>query len=1206
MANPYDALDTEELDTINPYDELDEDEGTSTEAKEIDTRKLEDQRNSGQSDDAILDNIINQAGPNLSMDGKPFSLTSMMENGTQSKDIMDFIVSGNVVNTNINNPLKVANAVVGTASTNILGLPVDLLNMATSATEALFRGTANTIAGINAPEGVSDPLSENYNPDYYLSTDKRDFLLSSPTPFGGSQSIRDGLNYVYDKVGIDNLVDSKYEIPPEYRALYEGSRVVTENAIPAISALKLAKLGFGLNNPFMSSIKDSPKKFAKTEAAATGTAASLVSGAELAGLNENPWVTMGLEFTGAIVGGNASSIKNGLANSTKKVAGGLTDSFATLFSDTASQKVVINKFLIAADTKRKDILKQIDAAKIAGNDERVAELTDLAELYTPERLLQNLKDSVPVKTDAQGIKIGEDGYDESTGAFAPLDKVTTTLPLGELTGNPFFIGMQNKMLDGSSSLSGDVQNKVNAALVGILDISERLARGGNTQAAATMRSSYFQELLNTKLAATKADIDARINELGPDVSQAEASTIAQQTLFDAKDNIRKMETYLWEQIDGSIPLSGNGLAKVIKKLEANRLIDGMTLAGGGQLDDVITNIYNKVNNPSATVSVDELRKFKSVMQSAAREARGADKLFQAGIFDELVTGVIDELGTIPNPAEKVKFDTANRFSLELNKRFTRYFNQDALSTKGTGGTTMRPEQVLEGALTGTELNRYLNLTELRKGAEYADEAGVQLNNYKAQVDAENINAPDDVEVNAVGEGDVNLPSSAVDDLEATSGNIPTDEDIIPEVQVTGTGEGYYGNGLLDPENPIPEYTIYGAEQKVDATDTATGTTSADDGFNPGGQSASVPSLLDDAVKIDLGPQMSEAQENFLRGAVTKLKNTDNTIPADKLESFMAADTNAAILKDFPNFKAELDGLLTAQKNLDEIVETFGRISETGTLPAAINEVLSSANPVENFTRLSKEAITPEALEDFRLSSMDALFSKARQSDGAPNFFAMADELTKPLSGKKGDISIIELMEQNGVINAADKKIISEAMSLGAEIQKRNMDPSKLTDILNDMGDMVNNTARILGANFGAKFGVGEGSQLQAAAIGSSLFKKIVSGLPLANQARQAELMILQPDLALKVLSENPQISRGAMHTFKEWGKDYAMSYRGLTKTGAVGKALKDASFETGKMLGIGLSKAASNAPVSSSQALIDNNQDKDTPTLTTQMEQALP
>ena len=59
MANPYDALDTEELDTVNPYDELDEDEGESTETKEIDTRKLEDQRNSGQSDDAILNNIIN-------------------------------------------------------------------------------------------------------------------------------------------------------------------------------------------------------------------------------------------------------------------------------------------------------------------------------------------------------------------------------------------------------------------------------------------------------------------------------------------------------------------------------------------------------------------------------------------------------------------------------------------------------------------------------------------------------------------------------------------------------------------------------------------------------------------------------------------------------------------------------------------------------------------------------------------------------------------------------------------------------------------------------------------------------------------------------------------------------------------------------------------------------------------------------------------
>ena len=85
----------------------------------------------------------------------------------------------------------------------------------------------------------------------------------------------------------------------------------------------------------------------------------------------------------------------------------------------------------------------------------------------------------------------------------------------------------------------------------------------------------------------------------------------------------------------------------------------------------------------------------------------------------------------------------------------------------------------------------------------------------------------------------------------------------------------------------------------------------------------------------------------------------------------------------------------------------------------------------------------------------------------------------------------------------------------------------------DMGDFVNNVSRIFGANFGARFGVGEGSQLQAAAIGSAAFKKITSGLPVANQQRQAELMVLQPDLALAFLSKNPEIRRSAFHAFKE-------------------------------------------------------------------------
>ena len=211
-------------------------------------------------------------------------------------------------------------------------------------------------------------------------------------------------------------------------------------------------------------------------------------------------------------------------------------------------------------------------------------------------------------------------------------------------------------------------------------------------------------------------------------------------------------------------------------------------------------------------------------------------------------------------------------------------------------------------------------------------------------------------------------------------------------------------------------------------------------INEGGQTSNVPSLLGDSVTVDLLPIMTKAQEDFLRGSASKLKNTDNTISVEKLEKFMSATENSEVLKAFPSFRAELTGLLDAQRNLDQVIQRFDKIATTGKLPAAIDEVLSSSNPVEDFTILSREAITPEAMADFRTSAMDTLFAKSRQDDGSPNFFIMANELTRPLSGKKGDISILELMENTGVISTSDKVIVSEAMGLGGGDTEKKYEP----------------------------------------------------------------------------------------------------------------------------------------------------------------------
>ena len=1161
---------------------------------ELDLDNLRARREANIPDAEILQSITSEVGPNLKIDGKPFSLDSLLEQNQSPSSILDFITSGNVVDTSIDSQADAMLAAAGKASTdaNPVALAVDLTNAALQGAESLGRRGVNKLASFNAPEGVDDPESPNYNPDFYLSTDPEDFKLSSTTPFLGGQSQRDMTEAVFGK----DLYRDKEEVPEEFRPAYEAARIVTENAATIIPALKAARVGFGLTGS-----NTSTKAVLKAEGAATAGAATLVSGAEAAGLNDNPWTSMGLEFLGSILGGSAPSIAKGTKDAVESVGGGVVNAFASIFSDDSASKAAINKFLIAADSERQTILKQIEGAKQAGNEARIAELEALAEMFTPERMLSDLQTALQPQAG------------DTTGAAA-------SLPIGELTGNPAFMAIQNSLLDKSTTLQGNVSKQVNSALTNLLNASEMLARAGNTEAADLVRTAYFQEALNTRIAVAKADAEAQINALGPNRTQQEASVIAQTTLFQAKEQIRAMETFLYERIDPNLTTSGNILADRINSLRSNNILAGETLAGGGQMDAVIANIFRQAFS-DGPMSAKNVRLFRSRMLSESRSAAANNDFHQAGIFDELANAAVEELNTIPDSAGGKPIRDARNFSAELNNRFTRYFNLSALKKASEGGTEIRPEQTLEAAMSGTATDASESMGELRAGAELADKAAPiidgmfdeELRKYAAR-NPEIGELPFNPVAMRTAMPSTDLSTDLrfrMDPKDKPSDNMERSRqiadayfDFAKEMDAQGKPEmaaearkrakayqgyrGPSGEEYFDPEvtPETPQQPIF---EQVD------GETSRIDGTD---RPSSVPSILDDAVAIDLGPIMTEAQEDFLRGAALKLKDTNNTISVEKLEQFMSATGNAEVLKAFPNFRAELASLIDAQNTVDEIVGRFQKIGSSEKLPKAIGEVLAGENPVEDFTRLAQEAIDPASMQDFRLSVMDTLFSKARLEDGTPNFFKMADELTKPLSGKKGDTSILELMEQTGVISADDKAAIRDGMVLGVEIQKRNSDFSKLENVLPDMGDFVNNVSRIFGANFGARFGVGEGSQLQAAAIGSAAFKKITSGLPVANQQRQAELMVLQPDLALAFLSKNPEIRRSAFHAFKEWAIGYGSTYKGLTKTQAVGKLAKDATIKVGTNTARGVLDAGSQSPLSSAGALSGNTDDQRDPTVT--------
>ena len=1173
---------------------------------EIDLESLQQRRDSkedGNDDETILNDIVQQAGTSFKMDGKPFDLAPHLKT-TSSTALLDFILSGNVVDTEVDSQGDALLKSVGTAGTNFLGLPVDLMHTAVQSGEGLVR------SGINAAGGD-------------VSTDPEDFWLSDPTAIGGGQSIRDGLEATYDALNItpkeDNTyIDSKEELSPELRPAFQVGRVMTENLVPAAALLKAAKVGIGLSSPLVAEVAANPTKFRNVETAASGTAAGLAAFTEAIGLGDNPWAIMGAEFIGSILGGNVASGASKVGGASSAVSKSMEGLIAAVSKD-AANKGAVNDILIAAKAQRDLLIERADVAQQSGDTALYDRLMADADAHTPERIMQDLETSMAL------------------GETSPVEGVN--LPAGTLTDNPLLVGVQNALVSQDASFSGDVIKELNTALNQILLTSERLASAGNTAAANTLRNRYFQNLLDTRINSAQAEAKARVSELGPNVSQTEASSVAQRTLFEAKGTIRAMETYLFDRIDPSLTTDGGTIANTIESLISKRILAGETIAGGGQLDAVISNIYQQARG-DGPMTVKKVRAFRSRMLAASRQAAADKDFHQAGIFDELANSAMDELKSIPYEKGGDSLDAALRFSAEMNQRFTRYFNLDAMEKASTGGTAIREEQVLESAMSGSETNRALNMGELREGAEFADKMGPRVETVKQQDFAKAYSQwatekavklgqnPNDVvippAITRFGQSDADIgpvatnlspstkasgdtsrldPRDRPDDADAFRGLADDLEAFAKEMDAQGkTAMAEQARAMAAAQGRGPA----GEEYFNPATEKASPETVDEFAINEGGQIGNVPAILDDAAAVDLGPTMSAAQEDFLRGAVMKLKNTDNTIDADKLEQFMSAKENAEVLKAFPDFQAKLTGLVDAQRVADEMFKQFSAIAETGKLPDAIGEVLTSKNPVENYTKLANEAMgLPNELRDLRMATIDKLFESSKTGNN-PDFFKLTAELTRPLSGRSGDQSILDVMEELGVISPEETQAIGGLIAEGLRIQKSTMDPTQIAQAVTGTGDLVTNSARIFGANFGAMFGMGEGSQLQAAAIGSAAFRKIVADLPTGNKLESMKTLMLQPRTLLGLMQKNPAIRRGVMDGLKEFFLKYGSEFKGLSKGQAVAKVAKGATVGAAKGIVSGIASRASQAPIATSSALSGNTEDNRRPTVTVddQMEAA--
>ena len=1139
-------------------------------ANEIDVGLIKKFRSDGASDQEILDILVKDGGGTLNVNEDVLDLQAAIEAGVNSSDLLDYITSGKQIRVDINSGAEAAIAGAGTGLTNLIGLPVDILNSTQQAIEGGVR------KGINYAAGTE------------LSTNPEDYLFSSTKPFGGAESIRSGIEAVVNPVErAVGLPETKYvsreEVPDQYRGYYTAGRVVGENLAPTAIALKAAKSGIGLSNPMMQGIRNNPKAFLTGEAAATTGAASAAATAEVLDFGDNPYVMAGAEVLGALVGGNAPTIaKYSPASMAYQGVKSLGNQVMKGLSSDAARMGAYEQILKAADQGRTSLLKEAEVAAKNGDTELANSLRAEAELYTVERMRSDIE---------AALALGEN-----------TPEVVGRMSVGNLTTNPVLQSMQKEMMGQSPQFRQETMNTANEAISGILEVSELLARAGNTAAAQALRTRAYSSMIDATLANATGNVaEAMKAVMGSD--KAAASVLAQKTLFSAKTNMREMETYLWGRIDGGQVVSGDAISEVIDKIYSDKLLDGMTIAGGGQIDEAINAMSQKIKSGKG-LSVSEVLKFRSIMLSNSRKAGASDDYFQAGLFDELAGAGIDELNKLEGAAGDA-VDLAREFSVQLNKRFTRYFTKDALSTEKLGGTSIRDSELLEEGFNagGDQANN--KFKDLREASEFPDEVAPGVDairaNDAADADAGSLPAPEggptggrDV---ATNEGVIYPENTSYPTGQAGEGFTTDDGTVIFPPDGRRTPPQNFSDDLVDEAgNPLPKEEIpdgISDAEKLDqmfdrpegATYNRNNADAPDEEFvlNEGGDPNKQALTTEaDNTPISLGDDMSAAQEEFLRGKVRELAGIDNVITPEALTTFM--ENNQKLIAEFPNLRDDILSIHDAQRTADRLVEDLSLAANNEKLPEAIGQALATNTPIETFSKLAKEAITPDAKIDFRNATMDELFRGAVKSDGSPDILKISENLLKPVSGRQGDVNVLDVMVSNGILEASEMEAIVNLLSEGLVIEKSIRDPKIFDRAIAETPDIQKNIARLAGANAGVLFGSGNAS-LQAAAIGSAFFKKYIDQFPLGKQAVEMQNLLKQPKLLASMFSKNPQLRKTAFQSAKE----YSLMLKELGISGSVSAASSAAVNKVGESM--------STMRTAYPSAVTGNTQDQTNPTV---------
>jgi len=496
-----------------------------------------------------------------------------------------------------------------------------------------------------------------------------------------------------------------------------------------------------------------------------------------------------------------------------------------------------------------------------------------------------------------------------------------------------------------------------------------------------------------------------------------------------------------------------------------------------------------------TLSVIELVEMRSTAINLGRQLAAAGDSNSARIAYGFADALLEDLESFPEGVDPA-YDTARSYSRAFNDAFTRTFVGEAMGDVKTGAPKVAPE-MLANDLFNADAGYLRSL----------------------QIDGIGKFEITQAMTNLAGESAGEL-RPLLDDMLETSIN--------PDNQMLD--QRALSQWIFENAGALAEYpdVLNRVREAANLTTTTRGT---------------VESILRNirSTANMFNPDTGEVNPDSLRKWMAKNENVDvlNAMPALKADLENSASANLLLKEGSEAMKDRRAEVKKQSSFMDLLPSTTENPTTAFTQALARNNknpIMKGLNPLWKVVQDAPESWTTpdgtthtraDAIEGFRSSLLESVFTKNGQTSLTFSPRAAFDDLFSPVPNSQNKISVSEWMLENGVMPQADidrmRKFMAEMVKMEAFAATGDIN---LQDVAENVGPAMDFYLRIQGSNLGAGASEmigGGGNDLIARGAGSKLFRnaynKVFSAIPEELKMDSMQAIMKDPELLATLLKK---------------------------------------------------------------------------------------